>query len=333
MTQFLLIIRAFSSVWEMGSAILSVKDWSVSFSKFNVLSKVHLTVLRGEIFGIIGVSGVGKTTLLSSFTTVLKPDSGVLMFDFGDGLKLIDKKNVLAYKSLIGFSSQEGSFYPELSVFENLRYFASLYSVKDVDKRVSEVLKLVDLLKFKDAKASKLSGGMQKRLDIACAIIHKPKLLLLDEPTADLDPMMRNHIWDIIHKINREGTTIIVASHFLDELEKSCDSLAMIHNKRLILLGSVSKLHALYSNNKEVHIKLRSTDYPALLSHLKSSNLSIKRIAVVNGELVVLTSDLDGLIRNVFSVLNPESLQSISVNEPSVKEVFETLVNSGFDLV
>ena len=317
----------------MGSAILSVKDWSVSFGKFNVLSRVHLNVLRGEIFGIIGVSGVGKTTLLSSFTTVIKPDSGILMFNFGSGLKPINKKNILLYKSLIGFSSQEGSFYPELSVFENLRYFASLYSVNKVNERVSEVLKLVDLLKFKDTKASKLSGGMQKRLDIACAIIHKPKLLLLDEPTADLDPMMRNHIWDIIHKINKEGTTIIVASHFLDELEKSCDSLAMIHNKRLILLGSVSKLHSLYSKSKEVHIRLKFKEYSSLISHLKSSGLSIKRIAVVNGELVVLTSNLDMLIKRVFNIVNPENLQSISVNEPSVKEVFETLVNSNFDLM
>ncbi len=330
MTQFLLIIFPFLYFRGMGSVILSVKDWSISFGNLNVLKNVHFNVVSGEIFGVIGVSGVGKTTLLSSLTTLLRPDSGKLFFDFGNGLEPVTSKNRTKYKSLIGFSSQEGSFYPELSVEENLSYFASLYSVSHLSSRISEVLKLVSLSKFRNVKASKLSGGMQKRLDIACAIIHKPKLLFLDEPTADLDPMMRARIWDTIHKVNDSGTTIIVASHFLDELEASCDTLSMIHNRHFILMGSVSHLKSLYSNNKEVHFRFKNRNYSGVISHLRSVNFDARKMVVSNGELVVLTSNVSSLLYEVSRFVGSDNLQSVSVEEPSVKEIFESLINSEF---
>lgn len=316
----------------MGDYVLSVKDWSVSFGKFNVIKKLNLKIGKSEIYGIIGVSGVGKTTLLTSLTTVIKPDSGSLFFDFGKGLENVSGKEEL-YKSRIGFSSQEGSFYPELSVEENLSYFASLYSIPSIEKRISEVLRLVELSKFKDVKASKLSGGMQKRLDIGCAIIHKPKLLLLDEPTADLDPMMRSRIWEVVKRINKQGTSILVASHFLDELEAVCHKLGVLHNKHLIVVGSVSQLRHAYSNDHEIHVTLKGS-YDALINHLKSMGyLSMKKIRLVNGELVLITPNLKDTLREIVNFADSGGTQLVSVNvkDPSVKEIFESLIKSGFD--
>ena len=313
--------------------LLKANDLSVSFGSFNVLRNINLEIKKGEIFGVIGVSGVGKTTLLVALTGLINPDSGVVSFDFGRGLINIkkNKRTFLTYKSLIGFSTQESSFYPELTVLQNLQYFASLYGLKRsvAEENIKKVLDVVGLYDFKNTLASKLSGGMQKRLDIACSIIHRPLLLFLDEPTADLDPIMRTRIWDLITRINKSGTTVVVASHFLDELEVVCDRVAILNNKTINLVGSVADLRRAYSSDKEVHVITNLARYDPIIKGLRGdSSLGVKFARVVDNKLVIITSDLNKTLPKLLSLVGKEGdvVLKVEVKEPSIKEIFESIV-------
>ncbi len=314
--------------------ILEVHNLSVSFGKFNVLKNINFNVKEGERYGLIGISGAGKTTLLIALTGLIKPDSGVIKVDIGHGLEDI-KKNTTEYRSLIGFSTQETSFYPELSVRQNLRYFASLYNLnkKIIDKNVDTALDLVDLKESSEIRASKLSGGMQKRLDIACSIIHRPLILFMDEPTADLDPIMRNHVWDLVKRINNAGTTVIIASHFLDELEHVCNRVAILHNKSIHMIGSISQLRRAYSKNHEIHIKTVYGNYDIIVEKLKRFEfLEIRRAKTVEDKLVVVTPKVEETINYLLNAIKEaqDKLVDVNIKEPSIKEIFESLINSGF---
>ena len=314
--------------------ILEVKDLAVSFGTFNVLKDVNLHVKKGEKYGIIGVSGAGKTTLLVALTGLIKPDSGYIKADLGDGLKDI-RENLTAYKSLIGFSTQETSFYPELTVKQNLSYFASLYGLDKevINKNIKTALRLVDLEDSANTQAVKLSGGMQKRLDIACSIIHRPLILFLDEPTADLDPLMRRNIWSLISRINKSGTTVVIASHFLDELEQSCDRVAILHNKKIHLVGKVSQLRQAYSKNHEIHIRTAFGNYDLIVERLKRMEfLEIKRTSRLEDKLVVVTPKVEETLSYLLNAVKEakDKLVDVNIKEPSIKEIFESLINSGF---
>ena len=227
-------------------AVLEVKNISVGFEK-PILENISFSVEQDEIFGIIGVSGAGKTTLLNALVGYCPLDSGSVLYKGISPDK--DKKQ---FKKLIGFSSQKTSFYPELTVIQNLEYFAGLYDVpkKIRDYNIKKVLKLVELEET-EKLAKNLSGGMKKRLDIACAIVHRPFLLILDEPTGDMDIILRKKMWKLIKDINKTGTTIVIASHFLSEMEDLCSTIGILSKKSMGFIGSPEKFRKLYPKNTD----------------------------------------------------------------------------------
>src|SRR3989344_6354616 len=193
--------------------LIKIDSVSKSFKDKKILENISINIMEGEIFGIIGVSGAGKTTLLEVMSGFQKPDSGNVFFRSDE--VLLNKESITNYKSVLkdlkaikrmyGFATQEPSFYEELTINENLDYFGSLYDIKSATLKgnMNTAINLVCLAEAKDRLAKNLSGGMQKRLDIACSLVHSPKILILDEPTADLDPLLRNHIWRLVRKINK----------------------------------------------------------------------------------------------------------------------------------
>ncbi len=227
----------------MDSELIQVKDVTKKFKKNLVLDNISFSIPEGQITGIVGASGEGKSTILKLLIGFYKPNKGRIFFLRRDILK--DFKNV---KNIFGFATEDGSFYEDLNVRENILHFGRLYKIKnsELKSRLKEVINLVELNKAERTRARYLSVGMKKRLDIACAIIHDPQILILDEPTADLDPLLRDEILDLIIKIKREGKTIILTTQLLEEMDIVCDKVAILHDKKIVEEGTPDYIKSKY---------------------------------------------------------------------------------------
>ncbi|MFH1276454.1 MAG: ABC transporter ATP-binding protein [Candidatus Woesearchaeota archaeon] len=213
--------------------LIEFRDINLNFNGKKILNEVNLSVDENEILGLVGRSGTGKTTLFRLFLGIYKPSSGTIFFNG----KKINKK----IKHHVGFASQDGSFYPRLTVEENLAYFGRIYklSEKVIKVRTKQLLELMQLQYAGNTKAENLSGGMKRRLDLALAMIHDPKVLVLDEPTTGLDIILNENIWDLILAIHKSGKTIIVSSHNLVEIEKYCTNVALVSHGKIVPSGEL----------------------------------------------------------------------------------------------
>lgn len=303
-----------------------------------VLSDINLEVKSKEIFGIIGLSGSGKTTLLNLLIGFIKPTHGDILFHAEHLLEYDTTetfRSVFAkpkeVKNIFGFASQYPSFYSELSVIENLRYFGSLYNLsKDLlDSNIHSLLYLMDLYDAKDVTASYLSGGMQRRLDIACALIHDPKVLILDEPTSDLDIQLRKHIWHLLKKINEKGTTIILSSHHLDDLEYSCDKIAIINESKIINYGTPDELKNSYAREVEIQVETVRGQYDKILSAVKQ-NIVHEKTREFEHKLFIYTTTVEDVLFKIMQTIvsTNDVLLDLMVRKPSLQEVFEALTKS-----
>ena len=217
-----------------GESIIDVKGMTKRFGDRTVVDHVDLNVRAGEIFGFLGPNGSGKTTFLRMLC-------GLLRADDGSG-KVLDHDVIReseAIKREAGYMTQQFSFWTDLSIAENLDFIARMYEVKNRRETVRESLKELGLSERKDQLAGHLSGGWKQRLALAACLIHKPKLLLLDEPTAGVDPKARRDFWDEIHYLAGEGLTVLVTTHYMDEAER-CHRLAYISRGKLLTHGTVA---------------------------------------------------------------------------------------------
>ena len=210
---------------------VEVEDVSKRFGAQPALDGVTLRVRRGEVYGILGPNGAGKTTLIRALVGLVVPEGGTVTV-LGQRMPSLD---ILAR---VGYMTQQAALYPDLSALENVRFFADIYGARD---GVREALELVDLWDRRDSVVSNLSGGMRTRCSLACAVVHKPDLLLLDEPTVGVDPLLRVQLWDRFQQTARDGASILVSSHVMDEAER-CDRLGLIRFGRLLAEGTVAEL-------------------------------------------------------------------------------------------
>jgi ABC-2 type transport system ATP-binding protein len=209
---------------------------SKSFGKKRTIEDVSLEVYRGEIFGMLGPSGAGKTTIVKMIAGIEEASTGTIDV-------LNTKMPNLNVMKRIGFMAQSDALYNELTAFENLQFFASIYGLKGKKQkqRIDEVMQLVNLTDHLKKPVNQYSGGMKRRLSLAVSLLHEPEVLILDEPTVGIDPLLRQAIWSELDRIRRHGTTIVVTTHVMDEAEK-CQRLAMIRDGRLIAVGSPEEL-------------------------------------------------------------------------------------------
>jgi ABC-2 type transport system ATP-binding protein len=325
----------------MSSVVIRFKNVAKAFKHNQVLKNVTFDVHSGEIFGIIGMSGSGKTTLLNTLIGFLEPDYGSIKFKLEHLLEFKEDedaqfrpvfKNINDVKRTFGFAAQSPSFYENLTLMENLEYFGRMYGLsKDVRRTNAEILlKLMRLEDSRDVLAKNLSGGMQKRLDIACALVHDPKVLILDEPTADLDPLLRREMWELIKKINNKGTTILMASHFLDEIESLCDRVGILLEGTIVKCGTPDELKNFYTQDEEIHIQCSPGRYDVLINklHGQEKKLNINRIINKGHKLVVYTLDAEKVLHFLLHIIEKtdESLLDVYVNKPSLEEAFESLI-------
>jgi len=210
--------------------VLEVRDLTKKFGNLTAVNGVSLSIKKGEVFGFLGPNGSGKSTTIRMLCGILTPTRGkghVLGYDL-----LTEPENI---RQAIGYMSQRFSLYQELTVVENLDFYAGVYSVppREAARRRKELIEIVQLKGKERSLAGSLSGGWQQRLALACALLHRPRLLFLDEPTAGVDPMSRRNFWEILHRLAAEGVTIFVSTHYMDEAEQ-CHTLGFMLQGRLI---------------------------------------------------------------------------------------------------
>jgi len=226
---------------------VEVDSVTKEFGVIKALNGVTLRVRRGEIYGLLGPNGAGKTTLIRSIVGLIAPNSGTVTV-LGRKLPNLD---VLRE---VGYMTQQAALYPGLSVEENVSFFAAIYGVEG---GVKDALEFVDLYTRRGSVVATLSGGMRQRCSLACALVHRPRLLLLDEPTVGVDPQLRVELWEQFRRMAADGTTIIVSSHVMDEAER-CQRLGLIQYGRLLAEGSPSEVRAQAGtqNLEEAFLKL-----------------------------------------------------------------------------
>jgi len=222
--------------------IVKIEGVSKSYSGNTILDSINFSINAGEIVGFIGKSGSGKSTLLNLLTGLEHCDKGKIVYSnhAGKGLRLTPYNHTL--HNLIGYMPQHKSHYPDLTIMENLLHFGYMYkqNKSTIRSNATSLLRTLGLFKYSGYPASSLSGGMARRLDIACSMIHKPRILFLDEPISNLDAHLKSDILSLIKQINLQGVTVVIASHDLDALESLCTNVYVIANKKVVSSNQIN---------------------------------------------------------------------------------------------
>ncbi|MCS7279848.1 MAG: ABC transporter ATP-binding protein [Thermodesulfobacteriaceae bacterium] len=217
--------------------MIEVKNLVKTYGGKRVVDGISFWVKKGEVFGLIGPNGAGKTTIIKILTTLVKPDEGEV---FINGSNLFKEPQEI--KKIIGVVPQENNLDRDLTVYENLLIYGMLHKVRDLKRKIEEVLNLVELWDRRNSLTSTLSGGMQRRLVIARAFLPDPPILFLDEPTVGLDPQIRKFIWELIRRSKAKGKTIILTTHYIEEAENLCERVGIIHKGKLMAIGTPLEL-------------------------------------------------------------------------------------------
>ena len=299
-----------------------------------VLDNITFDVHKGEIFGVIGMSGSGKTTLLNHLIGFLEPDEGEIRYHSNRPLKGTGKelegmkKNLRDVRRMFGFSPQTPSFYPRLTIKENLIHFGVLHKIdrKSIEENSAHLLALTQLEPHKNKLAEHLSGGMQRRLSIMCGLIHKPEVLILDEPTSDLDPVLRDETWKLIRNINNLGTTVIVASHFLHELELACQRVAIINNGRLLKQGTIDEIKKDFAKDAiEIEIETKPEYVKVISAHFNGRK--VESIHKSENRVRIYTKYPQEILLELAKMIHSGKIHAyaLEVHRPTLKEVFEKI--------
>lgn len=310
--------------------LIQLKGVGKRYGKNQILQDVNISIEEGDILGVVGESGSGKTTLLNLLSGFIAPTEGETLYYS----KITQEpqnlsRNLHKIKKYIGFTPQHNSFYHKLTVKENLLHFGQLYNIKrDVlVGNIKNLLHFTSLFEHRNKLAEHLSGGMQKRLDISCSLVHKPKLLLLDEPTADLDFHLQREILWLLKEANRQGVTIILASHDLESVEQICNKVAIIHQGKVYSFGRLDEVKRPFLKDYFT-INLRPGDSKEkIVQALKT--LPVKKIVDEGHQLVVFPLDAERTVNGLLRFIKEENLylHDLDMRKPSLSEIFEKIIS------
>ena len=277
------------------STAVALRDLRREYDGREVVRGVSFEIREGEIFGLLGPNGAGKTTVLSMISTRIRPTSGDVWV-FGKHVV----HDVTAARRLLNVAPQEEALYPSLTAAENLTFFAELYGVSRRDRpaRVAEALEAVGLTARKDDRVATYSGGMRRRLNLGCALVSAPRLVLLDEPTVAVDPQSRANIFDAVRTLRARGMTILYTTHYLEEAENLCDRIAIMDEGRISALGTLAELLAL-SHATEV-IELRLERPPLSVAPLEGMEF-VERVETVGNEVRIFTTRAQQVLPRVYA--------------------------------
>jgi ABC-2 type transport system ATP-binding protein len=301
----------------MAAAMLEVDHLQKRYGATLALDGVTFQVAAGEMFGLLGPNGAGKTTLLSIVSCLREPSAGEVRI-LGQKVRPANRE----LRRLVGIAPQELAVYGELSARENLTFFGGLYGLggAHLRERVDEVLAAVGLLERADQRVETFSGGMQRRLNFGAALVHRPQLLLLDEPTAGVDPQSRNHLFEEIRRVNRAGITVVYTSHYMEEVQALCPRIGIMDHGRLIACDALPAL--LHQLDGLVRFRV-----PRLTPDLRKriEQLPGTRLVERDGQpLELCCHDVKAALLHLVAVLNEANVEltDLKTEEPNLEQVF-----------
>lgn len=301
---------------------LEIKNITKRFSDKLVIDNVSLEIEKGEIFGLLGPNGAGKSTLINLISGLLKADKGSIYINGFD----ISKSPIDA-KSNMGLVPQEIALFESLNAKENLEYWGGLYGLKGqlLKDRIDEALETSGLKEHLKKPVKNYSGGMKRRLNIAAAMMHHPEVLIMDEPTVGVDPQSRNHIFEVVKKMNKDyNSTILYTSHYMEEVETLCSRILILDEGKEVALGTKEELKRMVMSDKVIKIKAQGS-LEELMFGIKKLP-SIKAVEIKEDELKIVANERITL-NELFKEVSKHNIlvKNIGIEEPTLEEVFLTL--------
>lgn len=301
--------------------IASMEGVVKRFGTFIALDHIDLTINEGEIVGLLGPNGAGKTTLIQTLTGMVPYERGTVSL-FENSEKPFSNEN----KEKIGLVTQEITLFEELTARENLQFFAGVYGLKGEEKkrRVAEALEFVGLSNHADKDPGKFSGGMQRRLNIACALTHHPKFLIMDEPTVGIDPQSRNYILEAVRKLSDNGTTILYTTHYMEEIQSLATRVIIMDQAQIIKEGTVSELIQTLQHEERVHIDVTNPE-SVPVERIKTIK-GVKKTLIDGNRLTVISEYDSGNLDRIITVIKENGgVLGIQSDTPDLEDVFLTL--------
>lgn len=297
----------------MDDWVIDVRNLTKKFHHVLAVNGIDLQVARGEVFGFLGPNGSGKTTTIRMLCGLLTPDAGS-----GHCLGYDVIKNTNSIKSNVGYMTQRYSLYEDLSVMENLTFVARIYGLANRQQKVKDVIDKIGLNERVNQLTGQLSGGWKQRVALAAALLHEPKLLLLDEPTAGVDPNARRQFWDKIHELSQEGITTLVSTHYMDEAER-CDRISYLAEGKIITMGTIREVIA---QSGLITWSVHGRHLGQLLTKLKNE-IGIKQTVTFGAALHISGYDAEMLMKLVAKYQQDYEWQLVDNN---LEDVFISLI-------
>ncbi|MBN1192750.1 MAG: ABC transporter ATP-binding protein [Coriobacteriia bacterium] len=301
------------------SAIVEVSKLVKRFGDLIAVDGVSFAIEQGELFGLLGPNGAGKTTTISMISCLIEPSAGSIAVD---GSSVASAPG--AVKSALGIVPQEIALYPTLTAAENLSFWGQMYGLagSELKQAVADALELAGLADRAKERIEKYSGGMKRRVNIAAGILHKPKVLLMDEPTVGIDPQSRNHILETVKQLNASGMTVLYTSHYMEEVEYLCDRIAIMDHGQIIASGTLNELRNVVGGMDVVDVKV--TDVSEGVLEDVRAIAGVKQADRTDSALQVLTPSSGSILGKLVATLESEGahVTSVSVTEPNLESVF-----------
>jgi ABC-2 type transport system ATP-binding protein len=301
--------------------ILEVHSLVKKYGDFSAVKEISFNIKEGEIFSLLGPNGAGKTTTISMLSTLYTPTSGEATVG-GHSIT----KNPMAVKRIIGVVPQELALYEDLSARENLMFWGQMYGLsgKPLASRVDEVLEQIGLTDKAKNRVKTYSGGMKRRVNIGVGLLHKPRLLFMDEPTVGIDPQSRRAILDTVKDLNRQGMTVLYTTHYMEEAQELSDRVGIIDHGELIALGTQKELTQQVGETETLILHIGENDDPAALAGSLKGIKDVLEANATDHEVSIITPEAEEVLASVVSKANKRGIKirSIDIREPNLEAVF-----------
>ena len=303
------------------SGILEVQNLVKKYDDFTAVKGITFDIKEGEIFSLLGPNGAGKTTTISMLSTLYTPTSG----DATIGGYSISK-NPMAVKQVIGVVPQELALYEDLTARENLIFWGQMYGLsgKFLNNRVDEVLEQIGLVEKARNKVKTYSGGMKRRVNIGVGLLHKPRLLFMDEPTVGIDPQSRRAILDTVKDLNKQGMTVLYTTHYMEEAEELSNRVGIIDHGELIAIGTQEELTKEVGQTDTLILHIGENDDPKSLAESLDGMEGVLEALVTDDKVSIITPQAEDILASVVSKANDRGIKirSIDIHEPNLEAVF-----------
>jgi ABC-2 type transport system ATP-binding protein len=301
------------------SNAIEVKNLHKSFGDLKAVDDVSFEVQQGEIFSLLGPNGAGKTTTLSMLSCLLHPDEGDA-FILGHSIR----KDSMGVKSVLGVVPQEIALYEDLSARENLTFWGKMYGLRGVQlkARVEEVLEIIGLTDRAKDRVGKYSGGMKRRVNIGVALLHKPKVIYMDEPTVGIDPQSRRSILDSVVALKNQGMTVLYTTHYMEEAQELSDHIAIMDHGKIIATGTNEELIRIVGEMHRITLTI-NTESTRVIEAWKATQ-GVKQVTAEDGTLTLLADDSNRVLPQLFETAAASNVRitSVAVQEPNLEAVF-----------